>query len=145
VSITVRLAGLAVAAAMLPSAGCWTTRSEQLAAPVEARVRVGVASRAWEVREEGGIAGYVIQYDEPATAGGRHFSVRNPLQQELGLVDANGRIWLYVPHEPDARMLGSGTLAVGARRILGAAPGARLAEIPIDGLRGDGGAGRRDG
>ena len=53
-------------AALLPGPGCWTTRSERLAAPAEVRVRVGVASRAWEVREADSLAGYVIQFDEPA-------------------------------------------------------------------------------
>jgi len=95
-------------------------------------------ARAWRLVEGGRPVALVVLF---ADSGGaeetsRHyFSVRNLLHQELGTVDALGRAWRFVPHEREARLLGAGTLAEGARRIVGAGPGAALEELPPSALR----------
>ena len=40
------------------------------------------------------------------------------MHQELGLIDAVGRVFRHVPHERDLEILGAGTVAYGAGRIL---------------------------
>ena len=70
--------------------------------------------------------------------------MRNPWQQELGTIDAQGRAWRFVPHEREARWVGTGTLAEGARAILAEAAPVEAAlrssprwscvEVPLEAL-----------
>jgi len=95
--------------------------------------------RAWKIVAEGRELGAVVQFDGSGGEG-RYYSVRNPWQQELGTIDAQGRAWRFVPHEREARWVATGTLAVGARAILaeaapvGAAAPAELVEVPLEAL-----------
>lgn len=93
--------------------------------------------RAWSVLDAGVVAGYVVLFSDPAAPANpnrQFFSVRNPFQQELGMVDGLGRIWRYQPHQREAQLLGSGTLIDGVRRILDAGAQAELSEVPLASL-----------
>jgi hypothetical protein len=87
--------------------------------------------RAWEVRDAGVVAGTLVKYfdaDHPARG---FFSVRNPEQQVLGIIDLDGRAWRYRPHVKDAEWLGTGTVAQGASWILGCSDACEIVEIPL--------------
>lgn len=88
--------------------------------------------RVWDVVEAASIAGFVVRFEEPGKKGRAWFSVRNPSSQEIGIVDVDGRAWRYRPHQRDPEWLGSGTVAAGASRILGAGSDAELVEVPIE-------------
>jgi hypothetical protein len=96
--------------------------------------------RAWRVVAEGRELGAVVQFDASPGSAGRYYSVRNPWQQELGTIDAQGRAWRFVPHEREARWVATGTLAEGAAAILEAAAvpetaqPAELVEVPLEAL-----------
>ena len=69
--------------------------------------------------DAGAELGFVLRFE--ASEDGRCFhSVRNEWNQELGLVDAEGRAWRYRPHASEPEWLGTGTVGEGAGRILGA-------------------------
>ena len=116
--------------------GCETTSETNPAGLHMAVVTSQHPVRAWKVVEDGRELGAVVQYDaadNPDAPTGRFYSVRNPWQQELGTIDAQGRAWRFVPHEREARWVGTGTLVEGAGAILSAsAP--ELVEVPIEAL-----------
>lgn len=115
----------------LAAAACTGPREARLTEETEAQVAISEPVRAWEVLEDGLLAGALIEFVE---RGGerRFFSVRNPHQQELGLVDAHGRSWRYRPHADEPEWLGTGTILEGVRRILGLGPGAALSEVALE-------------
>ncbi len=89
-------------------------------------------THAFELVERGRVVGVVVEFVE---LGGdrRFFSVRNDLQQELGLVDQDGRFWRYRAHgEEDAEWIGTGTVLQGAIRILEAHEGCELFEVDLE-------------
>lgn len=89
------------------------------------------AVRAWTARVGLRDVGSVVRYQE-AIGGRRHlFSVRNVHDQDLGFVDAKGRAWRLRPHQ-EPTLLGSGTVAEGAARILGVGE-VSLVDCPIQG------------
>ena len=59
-----------------------------------------------------------------------HYMVRNVWHQDLGLIDAYGRAYRYVPHSSDPAWVGSGSVRQGVERILGLA-GCELSEFPL--------------
>lgn len=95
-----------------------------------------VPVRAWKVTCGDEHAGWVVLFQAPGEGGGRFFSVRNPWQQDVGLVDEVGRAWAYEPHRDEPVWRGSGTVAEGAERVLGKRP-CRLEEVPLEQLTGD--------
>jgi len=132
-------AGLLLALALAaPVPSCRTTSETGPAGTHLAVVRTGQPVRAWKLVSAGSELGAVVQFDapvDPDAPAGRFYSVRNPWQQELGTIDAQGRAWRFVPHEREARWVGTGTLLEGARAILApadaeAAP-AELVEVPL--------------
>jgi hypothetical protein len=140
VSSSGRGARAALACALVLGAwACTTARSSEPAGMSQAQPFRTEAVRAWQVIDLTGLRGIVVQFtdrDQPDQPGRQFFSVRNPLQQELGSIDALGRAWRFVPHEREAHWVGTGTLLEGARRILGASDGATLVEISLSDLRG---------
>lgn len=91
------------------------------------------AARAWELVQDGRVVGVVVEFEE--NAGERHFfSVRNPDQQELGMVDEHGRAWRFVPHSDEPEWLGTGTVLEGARRVLQLDPEAAAFEVGLETL-----------
>ena len=118
-------------ALLLCAPGCLTEVSHS---PAETQIEapaISRATRAWEVVERGKVAGVVVEFSEQE--GDRlFFSVRNVEQQELGMVDAYGRAWRFRPYERESDWLGTGTVLVGVRGILGLEGAAELYEIPIE-------------
>lgn len=92
------------------------------------------AVEAWEVVEAGRVVGTVVVFEVQGT-GERFFQVRNPHQQELGMVDAEGRWWRYAPASPEPEWLGTGTVRDGVCLLLGAAPDAPFYDVPVATLR----------
>jgi len=115
-------------------AGCRTTVREAPAGAGGFASAVTQPERAWEMVADGRVVGVVVEFVERGENGRRFFSVRNALQQELGLVDGEGRAWRYRPHDSEALWLGSGTVIEGAARILGLAGAAELYEVGLEAL-----------
>ena len=106
--------------ALLLAPACETTRVKSPVA-VPAVARVAQAQRLWEVRAEPGgePRGYVVWFRSPSAEQDSHHVVRNRWHQDLGLIDGLGRAYRYLPHEEEARWVGSGTVTQGVGRILG--------------------------
>jgi len=110
---------------------CVTT--ETRTGPVAPAEAVSAApAGAWAATAaEGALVGYVVRFTE--SGGARSFfSIRNPYQQELGLVDDLGRSWRFEAHQDEPTWLGSGSVAEAAGRILGSP--VRLLEVDLASL-----------
>lgn len=122
---------LSVALAALALPGCRVAREPAPARIDQARPIQLVAQRRWRVEDQGHLLGFVLEFesapehDRPA---GRCFSVRNELEQELGLIDGLGRAWRHQLHEREPVWVATGTLLEGALAILRAPAGACLVE-----------------
>jgi hypothetical protein len=103
----------------LLGAGCRTieTRSASSAPPA---VRLGQRTRVWDVRRGEELLGQVILFQERGRCRDSVYFVRNPWSQDLGMIDGLGRAFRYLPHSEEPAWVGSGTIAQGAERILGA-------------------------
>lgn len=118
-----------LAALALP--GCRVARDPAPARIDQARPIPLVAQRRWRIEDEGRLLGYVLEFesaperDRPA---GRCFSVRNELEQELGLIDGLGRAWRFQLHEREPQWVATGTILEGALAILRAPASACLVE-----------------
>ena len=110
---------------LVPLLAACNSTAEQAPVGLEGAVVLPTpAVRAWTARVGLEEVGSVVRYQE-SIGGRRHlFSVRNVHDQDLGFVDASGRAWRLRPHQEPA-LLGSGTVAEGAARILG------LAEVTL--------------
>lgn len=128
-----RAAALGLACALaLTVTGCETTHRDTSPKP-DAVLSVAYPVRAWEVLEAGVTRGYLVRFREAGSERG-YYMVRNPAQQDLGMVDLLGRAWRYRAHE-ETEWLGSGTVLGGARRILGLESGVGdLREVALDRL-----------
>lgn len=122
---------LATACLIALGEGCATQVRHQLRNEAEAQVTISAAVRAWEVVEAGRVVGVLVEFEE---RGGerRFFSARNPEQQELGMIDEQGRAWRYRPHASEPEWLGTGTVSEGVRRILELGTGAELLEVTLE-------------
>ena len=129
---------LLVTALAVLAGACVTT--ETRTGPVAPAEAVSAApAGAWAATDEAGaLVGYVVRFTESkgaTDAAGQarsFFSVRNPYQQELGLVDDLGRSWRFEAHQDEPTWLGSGSVAEASGRILGQP--VELAEIDLQGL-----------
>ncbi len=99
-------------------AGCTTTASQAPVGLDSAVVRPTPAVQEWTVLEGARTVGSVVRYQEALPPHRHLFAVRNLYDQDLGLVDSSGRAWRLRPHA-EAELLGTGTVAEGAARILG--------------------------
>ncbi len=127
-----KVSRLALLALLVVANACQvTTTSNPPGLPDGALLRSS-AVRAWDVVDAAAIAGFVVRFEEPGAKGRAWFSVRNPSSQEIGIVDVAGRAWRYRPHQREPEWLGSGTVAAGATRILGAGSEVTLVEVPIE-------------
>lgn len=118
---------------------CRTTSNDAPAGVAQARPIVLEAQRLWRVLELGQVTGQVVRFaaaqapDDPTR---HYYSVRNALGQELGAIDGHGRAWRFEPHQSAPRFVGTGSVVVGARAILGASEQAELVEAELStGLR----------
>jgi hypothetical protein len=89
---------------------------------------------AWQVVDGDRVVGWVVHYETSVAGDRAYFSVRNEHQQELGVVDRDGRAWRYRAHQRESEWLGTGTIAGGARGILGASEKAQLVPIALERL-----------
>jgi hypothetical protein len=117
-------------AALAVLLACRTTETRGLAS-ASAQVRVGTHARTWEVRCAGEVVGLVVLFQERGLACDSVYVVRNPYQQDLGLIDGLGRAFRYVPHLEDPAWVGSGTIALGAERILSVRGPCELVETGV--------------
>jgi hypothetical protein len=116
-----------------PLGSCRTHVQRSEADTVALEAAMSHAARAWELVQDGRVVGVVVEFEE--NAGERHFfSVRNPDQQELGMVDEHGRAWRFVPHSDEPEWLGTGTVLEGARRVLQLDPEAAAFEVGLETL-----------
>lgn len=119
---------------LLALAACRTETTEEPAGASLHKVEKLAAERAWQVLDGGKPIGSVVLYvdpDAPADASTQYFSVRNTFQQELGSIDGLGRAWRFSPHQREARLVGTGTVLEGARKILGGGVDCELVEIAL--------------
>ncbi|QDU65764.1 hypothetical protein [Engelhardtia mirabilis] len=116
------------------SASCVETVAVRQAQAPLPEVLVSTPRAAWRVVDEDSDVGFVLRFE--ATGDGRAFhSVRNVWNQELGLIDSEGRAWRYRPHSTEPDWLGTGPVNEGASRILGLAA-AHLEPVSLDQVRG---------
>jgi hypothetical protein len=118
---------LLVGAAVL-CASCHTVASAVSSTPLP-EVRVGTRERTWEVRRGEETLGFVVLFQERGRARDSLYVVRNRIHQDMGLIDGLGRAFRYVPHCEEPVWVGSGTIAAGARGILGAEAECELLEL----------------
>lgn len=105
---------------------------EREAAPAgPARVRVGQRARGWEIVHEGARVGSVVLFQDRGRIDDSIYVVRNAWQQDLGLIDGLGRAYRYLPHHKEPAWIGSGTIELGAERILGLTEECLLVEIEL--------------
>jgi hypothetical protein len=106
--------------------GCETATKRSEADTQALEATVSTATRAWELVAEGRVIGVLVEFQERGGSR-RFFSVRNESQQELGMIDAQGRAWRFIPHAEDPEWLGTGTVLEGACRVLRIEAGAAQA------------------
>lgn len=123
---------------LLSLSACRTETTEEPAGAGLHQIEALMAQRAWSVVEGGKPIGSVVLYadpDAPEDGSKHYFSVRNPFQQELGSLDGLGRAWKFSPHQREARLVGTGTVLEGARKILGGGADCELVEVALNELR----------
>lgn len=130
---------LPLLALTLVSAGCRTIETRPVASAPPPTMRIGSRARVWEVRRGEERLGHVVLFQERGLAGDSIFVVRNSWNQDLGLIDGLGRAYRYLPHLEEPAWVGSGTIALGAERILGA-PDCTLIELEAEADSGPGDA-----
>lgn len=114
--------------ALLCCSACRTTAT--LTSSSAPGARVALHERTWEVRSGGEPLGLVVQFQERGRTCDSLYVVRNPWHQDLGMIDGLGRAYRYLPHREEPVWVGSGTIAAGARAILGAQEECELIELP---------------
>lgn len=118
----------------LAPGACRTATTESSTNTQDAIVTRTLAVRAWEVWDRSGCLGSVVRYEDLADPARAFYAVRNPDQQDLGIVDLEGRAWRYLPHQRDPDWLGTGTVLQGTTRILGGDASCKLREVPVESL-----------
>lgn len=117
---------------LFAAAACRTTTTSSPPGADNVFVTRTNAVRAWELWEGGKCLGSTVRYADPHHLGQGFFSVRNRDQQDLGMIDIEGRAWRYRPHQREPEWIGTGTVLEGARRILDAGERAELIEIGLE-------------
>lgn len=115
----------------LGTASCQVVERREVPVVVDAEPLKGRAVRVWEaVSRSGERLGLLVRF-EASLASEVHFMVRNPWHQDLGLIDANGRAYRFLPHARDPVWVGTGTIAEGVARVLEAGA-CELLELPFE-------------
>lgn len=86
---------------------------------------------AWQMVDDGRVAGFVVRYESNEGKGGAYFSVCNEHAQALGIVATDGRAFRYRAHASEPEWLGTGTVLQGARGILDTSADAALEAIDL--------------
>lgn len=115
----------------LPLAGCVTSTTTVGAAQTEAALLAVIpAEGAWVVEDEDSFIGSVVRFADQEATDEFIFMVRNPWDQDVGMIDHLGRCWKRIPHAEDA-WLSTGTVLEGVRQLLDSGDGTRMTEIPV--------------
>ena len=114
---------------------CITSTSSQPVGLDRAIITSIPVSRAWVVQESAKTVGSVVRYSERGSDGRFLYVVRNLWDQDLGVIDEQGRAWRRVPHEDD-HWIGTGTIVQGVRQILDTGPDTQMLELPIEAVEG---------
>jgi hypothetical protein len=114
--------------------GCRTTSTSGPSNLSSAVIVRAMPQEAWQVKDGERVIGFVVRFETTGESDRAYFSVRNEHQQELGIVDAETRVWRYRAHQREPDWLGSGTVESGARSILGGSAGTQLVPIALDRL-----------
>jgi len=109
--------------------GACRTVAQEAAPPALPEIRVGQRARTWEVVHRGQRVGLVVLFQDRGHIGDSVYVVRNVWHQDLGLIDGLGRAYRYLPHHKEPAWVGSGTIALGAERILCVEDGCELVEL----------------
>lgn len=131
--MTVRTRAVSICLALV-AAACRTTTTSSPPNLASAVIVHALPQAAWQVVDDEHVAGWVVRFETAAAGDKAYFSVRNEHQQELGVIDVDGRAWRYRAHQRDPDWLGSGTVVSGARNILGASDRAQLVPVDLDSL-----------
>ena len=124
---------LALVISMLPLLGaCRTVATREVSNQPPVTVRVGQRARSWEVRQGDERVGLVMLFQDRGRIGDSLYIVRNNWNQDLGLIDGLGRAYRYLPHHKEPAWIGSGTIALGAERILGLDRSCALVEFDVE-------------
>ncbi len=110
--------------------GCLTSESERPLATAAPLAHGASASRAFRILAQDDVVGEVVQFGLPA-GDDSLFVVRNDWSQDLGVVDALGRAFRFVPHSEHPVWVGTGTVAQGAARILSIEGSCSLVEVDL--------------
>ncbi|MEQ1892032.1 MAG: hypothetical protein ABL998_05775 [Planctomycetota bacterium] len=108
---------------------CRTIETKSTVRPPPAEVRVGQRARAWDVMHAGTSVGHVVLFQDRGRIGDSIYIVRNVWHQDLGLIDGLGRAYRYLPHHKEPAWIGSGTIELGAKRILALEEACQLVEV----------------
>jgi hypothetical protein len=111
--------------------GCLTTTQSAPAGVEAAIVQRARATRAWIAEEQGQAIGSVVRFEDSSAGDRAIYVVRDAWGEDLGLVDALGRVWRMRPHKSKLEGLGSGTVAEGVERILGPRTSLVLREVSL--------------
>jgi hypothetical protein len=111
------------------AAACRSIETRSPASSPPAEIRVGQRARAWDVMHDSASVGQVVLFQDRGRIGDTIYIVRNVWHQDLGLIDGLGRAYRYLPHHKEPAWIGSGTIELGAKRILGLAEPCRLVEV----------------
>jgi hypothetical protein len=120
------------AALLLLAAGACRTVHIEEPVSISAEMRVGRPGRCWEITDdEGEPIGQLVRFDVQGSPEDSLYMVRNVWHQDLGLIDAHGRAFRYLPHHKEPAWIGCGTVLEGVGHILRRA-GCALVELPFE-------------
>jgi hypothetical protein len=133
-SVSARRRAFGVVTVALLVVGCRTTSTSGPSNVSSAVIVRAMPQEAWQVKDGERVIGFVVRFETTGEGDKAYFSVRNEHQQELGIVDAETRVWRYRAHQREPDWLGSGTVESGARSILAGSAGTQLVPIALDRL-----------
>lgn len=111
-------------------ASCRTTETRRLNfSEPGGEVRVASMERTWEIRAGDDVVGELVFFEAHGPMQDSVFVVRNCWHQDLGMIDALGRAYRYMPHQREPAWVGTGTIAQGAENILDVGLPCRLVEL----------------
>jgi len=122
------LATVVLLVTVLLASACRTTSTYEVSSTPTPDIRVGTRARTWDVRCGDELLGSVALFEDRRRHEDSVYVVRNAWKQDLGLIDALGRAFRYLPHREEPVWVGSGTIAAGAQRIFGVARECELVE-----------------
>lgn len=133
-----RSASWALALLSCVLSACQTVELRESAGVLDSPPVTSAAAVGFELRCGGKRCGTLIHYQEqgPTSSSARRsfYSVRNELDQAIGLIDVHGRAYRFRPHQAEAEWLGTGTVLEGAQRVLGSSGACELVELSLEQL-----------